>query len=86
VVLARTLFIDHKFALKILLLITAARSGVPKAVIDCLCFLLQPPVQAYAGTEGCIVLRMFFIFFFIKRVIFETAESTLAPNMAGRRA
>ena len=26
------------------------------------------------------------LFFFIKRVIFETADSTLAPNMAGRRA
>ena len=25
-----------------------------------------------------------FSFFFIKRVIFETAESTLAPNMTGR--
>ena len=47
---------------------------------------LQPPVPAYAGTEGCYRLLVFFIIFFIKRVIFETAESTLAPNMAGRRA
>ena len=25
--------------------------------------LLQPPVPAYAGTEGCSILRMFFFFF-----------------------
>ena len=48
--------------------------------------LLQPPVPAYAGTEGCYRLLVFIIIFFIKRVIFETADGTLAPNMAGRRA
>jgi len=27
------------------------------------CGLLQPPVPAYAGTEGCYVLRVFFFIF-----------------------
>ena len=37
------------------------------------------------GRLYCFFAHVFHLFF-IKRVIFETAESTLAPNMAGRRA
>jgi len=29
------------------------------------CYLVQPPVPAYAGTEGCFVLLTFFYLFFI---------------------
>ena len=41
---------------------------------------------AYAGTEGCYILRMFFLLFFIKRISVKTAKRCLAPYMAGRRA
>ena len=48
--------------------------------------LLQPPVRRMPVRKAVIDCLCFLLFFFIKRVIFETAESTLAQNMAERRA
>jgi len=53
---------DLAAASKLLVIVIAVIFQHKSTVISC---LLQPPVLAYAGTEGCFILHVFFISFFI---------------------
>jgi len=70
----------------VLAVVVMLAEGCPLIVNASTLLLVTAARLAYAGTEGCYILRMFFFFFFIKRISVKTAKRCLAPYMAGRRA